>query len=128
LTAELQLGAMEGMLEFESESATQRFIYSTVRGSLFGSAGPLSRVKMVKPAPVWLLHAIGTAAACAILVLTIVSYQMNRSRQASLMPLGPMYMPESFPFAFPEPFDPKKKSLSMVEVSFCFSLLNYSCP
>jgi hypothetical protein len=53
-----------------------------------------------------------------VVIIVSVSHCRNQPVKTSLMPLGPEYMPESFPFAFPEPFDPKKRSLSMVEVLF----------
>lgn len=51
-----------------------------------------------------------------VFVLAAVSQFRVRSSKSVLIPLGPEYMPESFPFAFPEPYNPKKRSLSMVEV------------
>ena len=67
-------------------------------------------------APKWMLSGIAMAALCSILALALISKYKAEHRKISLMPLGPIYMPESFPFSFPQPFDPKKNSLSMVEV------------
>lgn len=71
---------------------------------------------MAKFVPTWIMYAIASFALATLLILDLVSKRRFQVNRATLMPLGPMYMPDSFPFAFPHPYNTSRKSLSMVQV------------